>query len=121
VKTIQFKLLTRGLGIAIIVSFVLTLVLSLLYFLTSLQESLFLSLLCTGTGILVGSAIAARRADSHGIIYGVVIGVTFFFVTLLVHFLLNPGPPSAGTLIPKTVAYILSGILGSILGVFLKK
>jgi len=121
VKTIQFKLLSRGLGIAIIVSFVLTLILSLLYFLTSMQESLFLSLMCTGTGILTGSTVAARRADSHGLIYGLIIGATFVVVTLLVHFLLNPGSPSLEILLVKTVVYILIGILGSVLGVFFKK
>ena len=121
VKNVQFKLLTKGLGIAIIVSFVLTLILSLIYFLTSVQESLFLSLMCTGSGILVGSAVVARRADSRGMLYGIIIGVTFFVITLLVHFMLNASSPDFETMIPKFIVYCLSGIIGSILGVLLKK
>lgn len=120
-NTIQFKLLTKGLGIAIIVSFVLTLILSLIYYLTSVQESLFLSLMCTGSGILIGSAVAAYKADSRGLLYGIIIGVTFFLVTLIVHFLLNPSAPNSVTFIPKSIVYCLSGVLGSFLGVLLKK
>jgi putative membrane protein (TIGR04086 family) len=121
VKEIQFKLLTKGLGIAIIVSFILTLILSILYYFTSIQESLFLSLMCTGSGILIGSAIAASRAHTRGLFYGIIIGITFFLVTLIVHFLLNPTPPSAGTLLPKFFVYCLSGVIGSVFGVMLKK
>jgi len=121
VKSIEFKILTKGLGIAIIVSFALTLILGILYYLTSLQESLFLSLMCTGSGILIGSAIAARQAHSRGIFYGLVIGLTFFLVTLLVHFLLNSSPPTIGSLVPKFTVYGLSGILGSVFGVMTKK
>jgi putative membrane protein (TIGR04086 family) len=121
VKNIQFKLLTRGLGIAIIVSFVLTLILSILYFLTSIQESLFLTLMCTGSGILIGSAVAASRAHSRGLIYGVSIGVIFFVVTVIVHFLLDSSSPAAVIVLPKFIVYCLSGVIGSVFGVLLKK
>jgi putative membrane protein (TIGR04086 family) len=120
-KPFQLSLVTKGIALAIVISFLLTVVLSLVYFFTSVQESVLYSLLTAGIGVFIASFYIAYQSGARGLLYGLAIGIGFFVVTILIYYIFYTGDPSWKILLEKVLISPISGAIGGSIGVLTKK
>ncbi|RJE46726.1 MULTISPECIES: TIGR04086 family membrane protein [unclassified Dehalobacter] len=120
-KPFQLSLVTKGIALSIIISFLLTVVLSLVYFFTSVQESVLYSLLTAGIGVFIASFYIAYQSGARGLLYGLAIGIGFFVVTILIYYIFYTGNPSWKILLEKVLISPISGAIGGSIGVLTRK
>ncbi|WP_368294427.1 TIGR04086 family membrane protein [Dehalobacter sp. TBBPA1] len=120
-KPFQLSLVTKGIALAIVISFLLTVVLSLVYFFTSVQESFLYSLLAAGIGVLIASFYIAYQSGARGLLYGLAVGIGFFVVTLLIYYIFYAGDPSWKILLEKVLISPIAGAIGGSIGAVIKK
>lgn len=120
-KPFQILLVAKGVVIAAVISLILTIILSLVYYFTSVQESMLHSLLCLAIGITGASIYISFEAGSKGLIYGLAVGFGFFLISLIVHLIFYSNNPSWLILLEKMLISLAAGALGGTLGAFLKK
>lgn len=120
-KSFQISLVTQGIVIAAITSLLLTLILSIIYYFSSTQESSLHSLICIAISVFLGALIAANQAGSKGLIYGLAIGFGFFILSVLVYYIFYEGSPSWWVILQKALVSIVTGGLGGTVGAILKR
>jgi len=120
-KSFEISLAAKGVAAALIISFILTLVLSLVYYFTSLQESALYSLLVAGVSVLAASFYFTFKAGSKGLIYGLTIGIGFFILSVIIFYIFYIGNPSWLVLLEKFVVSLITGIVGGTLGAVFKR
>lgn len=120
-KSFETSLVTKGILITVIISFILTLVLGLVYFFTSIQNSGIHSIIIVGVSVLIASIYTAFRAGSKGLIYGVLIGLGFFLLSLVVYYIFYEGSPSWRILLEKCLVSLITGAIGGTIGAILKR
>ncbi|MGI6449732.1 MAG: TIGR04086 family membrane protein [Desulfitobacteriia bacterium] len=120
-KSFKITNVLKGILIAVILSFVLTLLLSLIYHFTSLQESVVHSLVIAGVSILAASFYIAFHCGSKGLYYGLTIGFGFFLLNLAVYYIFYAGDPSWKMILSKLALSILAGSIGGTIGAILKR
>lgn len=120
-KSFQISLVAKGIVIAIVISFILTIVLSLLYFFTSLQESFLYSLLAAGIGVLAASIYISYQAGTRGIIYGLSVGIGFFLISIVIFYIFYAGDPSWKVILEKVLISPVSGVIGGTIGAICKR
>ncbi len=119
-KSFEVSLAAKGILIAIIISLVLTFLLSLIYYFTSVQESMIYSLLTTGISVLAASFYISSRSGSKGLFYGLTIGIGFFILSIIIFYIFYIGNPSWLILLQKLLVSVLTGMIGGITGAILK-
>lgn len=120
-KPFEISPAAKGILIALILSFILSLFLSVIYYFTSVQESLIHSLIIAGISVLAASFYVAYQAGSKGLIYGLIIGTGFFLLTIIVYLIFYDGSPSWKIILEKIAVSLASGAIGGTVGVILKK
>jgi len=110
----------RGGIYALIISAILSLFLGLVFYFSSISESL-LSHLASALlffSVLVGSALAVRQVGIKALWHGLGVGIVFFLIVLLLGSVFFPEEFSTGGMFARLLLIIIGGILGGILGVF---
>jgi len=120
-KSLEISQVTKGILIAVIISFLLTLLLSLVYFFTSVQESLIHTLVISGISVIAASFYIAYRSGRKGLIYGLAIGFGFLVFSLIIYYIFYEGNPSWKILLEKGLVDLIAGALGGTIGAILKK
>jgi putative membrane protein (TIGR04086 family) len=120
-KSFEISQVSKGVFIAVICSFVLTLLLSVLYFFTDVQESLIHTLIIGGLSVLIGSFTIAFQSGSKGLIYGLAVGFGFFLFSIVIYYIFYEGNPTLKILLEKLLVSLVTGALGGTLGAILKK
>ena len=120
-KSFHISLVTQGIVIAAITSLLLTLVLSIIYYFSSIQESTLHSLICIAISVFIGALFAANQAGSKGLIYGLSIGFGFFLLSVIVYYIFYEGNPSWWVILQKFLVSLIAGSLGGTIGAILKR
>ncbi len=120
-KSFEIFQVSKGVLISVVCSFVLTLLLSVLYYFTDVQESLIHTLIISGLSVLIGSFYIAFQSGSKGLIYGLSVGFGFFLFSMLIYYIFYEGSPTLRILLEKLFVSMVTGALGGTLGAILKK
>ncbi|RNC29749.1 MAG: hypothetical protein AWM53_00367 [Candidatus Dichloromethanomonas elyunquensis] len=120
-KSFKIFQVCKGILIALLISLVFTILLSIVYYFTLIQESLIHSLVISGLSILFASFYVSYQAGSKGLIYGLSIGFGFFLLSIVIYFIFYKGNPSAIILAEKAVVSLIAGALGGTVGVVIKR
>ena len=120
-KSFKIALVTQGILIAAITSLILTLILSIIYYFSSIQESTLHSLICIAISVFSASMLVSYQAGSKGLIYGLSIGFGFFILSVIVYYIFYSGNPSWLFLLLKALVSLLTGALGGTIGAVLKR
>jgi len=116
---INFKAILKGLLGALIVSFLLSILVTLLLHFTPLTEALLPSFatLIFFLSILLGSLISAKSAKSKGLIHGLGVGVIYLSCTIIIGFFVATDSFSWLMFAKKIVYTLVGGSLGGIIGI----
>lgn len=120
-KSFPITRAAKGVLLAFAISLVFTLALSLVYFLTSLQESLIHTLIITGLSVLLASFTAAYRSGAKGLYYGLSIGIGFSLLSVIIYNIFYEGNFAWLIVLEKLIICLVSGIIGGTLGAVLKR
>lgn len=120
-KSFELSRVTKGILIAAIVSIVLTILLSLIYFFTSLQESLIYSFIIAGISVFAASFYVAVQTGTKGFFYGLTIGLGFFLFSIIIYYIFYDGNPSWKIVLEKFIFSIIPGTIGGTIGAILKR
>lgn len=108
-----------GIGWSIFLALLLVLLSSAVVYFTRLDERVLSWVVNFGSFLVLGFAsfLTARRTQSHGFLYGAVIGLSYAVLTMVVGTILFP--PFAGmlTFVKRLIFAVIAGICGGILGV----
>jgi len=117
IAILLFKGVVAGLGVAIIGSILLSLA-SLTTDNVFIEEyNRYIMIGITVVSIFVGSAYAARKAGSHGIMIGITVGILYVLITIAIGMEISQDSPALLILTNKFVAGIAAGALGGMVGV----
>ncbi|AFM00791.1 MULTISPECIES: TIGR04086 family membrane protein [Desulfitobacterium] len=116
-KSFHFGIVFKGIllasGIALLLSFILGLLLTL----TQLQESSLVYNIILGISVFIAAAISAHHAGMKGLFYGIGIGVGFILLLLFSFTVLSPDTPSWLSFGEKSIIILAAGAVGGIIGV----
>ncbi|CAA7601270.1 Protein of unknown function (DUF3792) [Acididesulfobacillus acetoxydans] len=120
-KSFQLSLVFKGILLAAILALILALGLGVLLSLTSITES---GLAVTGImvfSIFIASVLSARQAGSKGLYYGLLIGLGYVVLLLLVAGIFRDTAPSPLSVAEKLLQALVAGGIGGITGVLLSR
>lgn len=120
-NSFRISLVTQGILIAAITSLILTLILSIIYYFSSVQESTLHSLICIAISVFSASVLVSYQAGSKGLIYGLSIGIGFFILSIIVYYIFYSGNPSWLFVLAKALVSLVAGALGGTIGAVLKR
>jgi putative membrane protein (TIGR04086 family) len=120
-KSFEVSMAAKGVLIAVFISLASTVVLSLFYYFTSVQESIAASLAAAGLSVFLASLYIAYKTGSKGLIYGLNIGSGFFILSIIVFYIFYIGNPSWNILLLKLLISLLSGMVGGAIGAILQR
>lgn len=108
-----------GVGLAAILGIVVSIVSSAVVYFTGLDERAMSSVLNVGTFLVLGVSgfVTARRARSHGLLYGLAVGFGYVVVTLALSFSMFSPFPGLAALMKRAVFALLAGAIGGVMGV----
>jgi len=109
----------RGFTWALLISVILSLIITLLLYFTSVSETLLPSFatLIFFISILLGSTISARHAGNRGLIHGLIVGLLYLTFSLILSLLISTDPFS-WLLFAKKITYtFIGGALGGVVGI----
>lgn len=119
VTNFKWKAILSGIIATLFVSFLGGIIISAIYYFTSLSENtfpwlsyglLFLSAFC-------GGALAGKKAGRKGLVYGFFLGLSYFLLILFFSTVFLSTPIIFPQLLFKLLAIIIGAILGGILGI----
>lgn len=107
-----------GAIVFIITGFAAILLFAALIFFTEIGERLapLFATLSVATGIFVSSYFIAKQTAKKGFLIGAIVGFTVFILTAIISFIVDDGAVTSNTLF-HLVIFILSGLIGGIIGV----
>lgn len=120
-RSLEISRITKGILITVIFSLILTFLLSLIYFFTSLQESSLHFVIIAGISVLFASFYVSFQSGSKGLFYGLVIGLGFFILSIIIHYLFYDNNYSLRVVLSKFIVSLSSGIIGGTIGAILKR
>ncbi|NLI93660.1 MAG: TIGR04086 family membrane protein [Peptococcaceae bacterium] len=120
-KSFEILRVCKGILIALLISFILTILLSAVYYFTSIQESTIHSLITAGISVLFASFYISYQSGSKGLIYGISIGVGYFILSIIIFYIFYEGNPSLIILGEKFLASLVAGGLGGTIGAIVKR
>lgn len=109
----------HGFLVALFTALILGSVLALIVYWSPLKETLLdpLADFTLMISVFIGGWYSAYRAGNRGLVRGVIIGLLFFTLMLLVTLVVNPALVSFGSFIKDLLFAVACGGLGGILGV----
>ena len=109
----------RGFLVALMSALVLGSVLALIVYWSPLKETLLdpLADFTLMISVFIGGWYSAYHAGNRGLVRGVIIGLLFFTLMLLITLAVNPALVSLGSVIKDLLFALTCGGLGGILGV----
>ncbi|HWQ43856.1 MAG TPA: TIGR04086 family membrane protein [Desulfosporosinus sp.] len=116
-KSFQFSLILKGILFAAILAMLLSLGFGLLLSFTSFPESNLSINIIFGTSILVAAFITAHQAGTKGLYYGLVVGLGFMVLELILSAIFWSDTPSWLRMGEKTILALVAGGVGGIIGV----
>jgi len=120
-KSFEISRVFKGTLIALILSFVFTLLLGVIYHLTALQESIIHAFITAGISVLLASFFISFQSGSKGLIYGISIGLGFFIFSIILYYIFYDSSPSLLIVLEKALLSLLTGAVGGTVGAILKK
>jgi putative membrane protein (TIGR04086 family) len=120
-RSLEISRVTKGILVTVILSFLLTLLLSLIYYFTSLHESPIHSIITAGISVLFASFYVSFQSGSRGLFYGLAIGLGFFLLSIIIYYLFYDSNPSWRIVLGKFSVCLASGIIGGTIGAILKR
>jgi len=120
-KSFDVLMAIKGIILALFISLVLTIILGLIYYFTSLQESMTFTLATAGLSVLISSFYITYKIGSKGLIYGLIIGFGFFVLSIVIFYIFYIGNPTWPVLILKLLISLIACMLGGTIGAILKK
>jgi len=120
-KSFDVLMAIKGIILALFISLVLTIILGLIYYFTSLQESMTFTLATAGLSVLISSFYITYKIGSKGLIYGLIIGFGFFVLSIVIFYIFYIGNPTWPVLILKLLISLIAGMLGGTISAILKK
>lgn len=120
-KSFRFSLIIKGILIAAGIALILSILFSLLLSFTRLPESAQTLNIIFGVSVFLGAAMTAYQAGVKGLYYGLGIGFGFVLFLLLIYAILTPGSPSWILFGEKAIISLISGGIGGIIGVVVKR
>jgi putative membrane protein (TIGR04086 family) len=114
---------SKALGRSLILSVVLLIATSLIFYFTNLSEGFMSSSvwIITILSISYGSIFGARRVGSRGFVHGAVIGVLYIVVLAVIAILAERGQVNVISYIIMLVMAIIVGTLSGMIGMIMKK
>ncbi|NLM21367.1 MAG: TIGR04086 family membrane protein [Peptococcaceae bacterium] len=119
-KSFDIAMAAKGILLAVFLSLLFTVVLGLIYYFTSIQESITASLVTAGLSVLVASLYISYKTGSKGLYYGLAIGIGFFLLSIIIFYIFYIGNPSWPILLLKFLVSLITGIFGGTIGAILK-
>ena len=120
-KSFHFSLVFKGILIAAGIALILSLLFSLLLSFTRLPESNLTLNIIFGVSAFLGAGLTAYQAGVKGLYYGLATGIGLILFLLLISAILASGSPSWILFGEKAIISVLSGGVGGILGVVVKR
>ena len=119
-KSFDIVMAAKGILIAVFLSLLFTVALGLIYYFTSIQESITASLVTAGLSVLIASFYISYRTGSKGLYYGLAIGVGFFVLSIIIFYIFYIGNPPWPILTLRFLISLIAGIFGGTIGAILK-
>lgn len=118
----KFALILKSVGIAILLTIIMILVLSIVLSFSTIKESVIMPtvIFISAFSILISSFFAAKRIDSRGIIYGSIIGLVYMLILYIISSILSFNFSLNGNAVVMVSFGVIGGAIGGILGVNLK-
>lgn len=115
-------LIIKGIGIAMILTIIMILVLSIILAFTSLKENTIMPsiIFISSFDILIGSFWCSKKIENKGIIFGSIVGLGYMIFIYLISSILNFDFSLGLNSIIMIGCGILGGALGGILGINMK-
>jgi len=104
---------------AIVIGLIGTILLSVIFYFTSLSES-YLQLAGTTLyliGAFAGGFMAAKKAGNRGIMYGAEVGLIYFLIFLFIMLISSPASLSALTVVLRGIYTLIVAAAGGIVGI----
>lgn len=104
---------------AIVIGLIGTLLLSIVFYYTSLSESYlkpagtFLYLICA----FLGGFLASKKAGNRGIMYGGIVGLSYFLIVSLILLITSPASFSVFTIFLKGFYTLIVAAAGGVIGI----
>ena len=116
------KNIVKGMGIALISTFILLFIFSVLLTYTDINENTInpVIMISTAISILIGSTIGNRKIKKNGLLNGAIIGGGYILILYLISSILNWSFSLNLQSMIMIIIGIVFGILGGIVGVNLK-
>lgn len=116
---INFSAIYKGTLVTLVISLILSILVGIIYYLSSLSES---TLPWMASGILclsvfIGGGLAANWVGAKGLYHGLGVGVVYFILVWLVAGLFLPGSVSLVGFASKLAMSLAAGSIGGVLGV----
>ena len=109
----------KGVGIALITTFILLIIFAAILTFTNVQESTItpVIIVITGISLLIGSTIGNRKIQKNGLLNGALVGFIYILILYLISSILNGNFALNIASIIMIAVSILFGILGGIIAV----
>lgn len=120
-KSFEISRVFKGILIALVLSLLFNILLSVIYHFTSIQSSIVHSFITAGVSVILASFFVCFQFGSKGLIYGLFIGLGFFLASLLLYYTFYEGNPSVLIILEKALVSLVAGALGGTIGAILKR
>lgn len=117
----QFSLAIKGIALAMILAFVLSVGFGLVLSLTSIPESDMAINLVFNLSVLIAAIFVAFRAGTKGIYYGLSIGAGFMALLLILSAVFASTGPAWLKVGEKAIFSLVSGGAGGVVGVLIRR
>lgn len=120
-KSFQFSLVVKGIVLAVILAFVLSVGFGLVLSLTSIPESDMAINLVFNLSVLIAAILVALRAGTKGLYYGLSIGIGFIALLLILSAVFASAGPAWLKVGEKAIFAVVSGGAGGVVGVLIRR
>jgi len=120
-KSFKGAYIFKGLFVTILISFIATLIMGLIYSFSPVLESQIHNLVIIALSVLLGSFYTTYNLGTKGLIYGLLVGFCFFIFSLIVYYIFSDSGSSFSIIIERLVICLITGAIGGTAGVISKR
>jgi len=120
-KSFKGAYIFKGLFVTILISFIATLIMGLIYSFSPVLESQIHNLVIIALSVLRGSFYTTYNLWTKGLIYGWLVGLCFFIFSLIVYYIFSDSGSSFSIIIERLVICLITGAIGGTAGVISKR
>lgn len=117
--TMNFKNISKGILLSVVISLAAMGVLSVFVFFMNISDktvSTFIFAL-TAISVFIGAFVLAKNIDSRGLLNGLLLAVGYFAVLLILSLAINGGISFDSHNLLRLVSILAAGMLGGVLGI----